>query len=195
VSRRHGRVEVEEQRVDRGPDRQVRAEPRASSYLRLAADTRWSGATRASGSYRFLRRCGSTRRDFRRRAWPEARKDYPLRNPPVLSRRTTTCRKFQFNTVPPACMKILTRWEAAGKTLGRRGRHVDPHPLLSRSRRHPQHLWRELGFGPDVMHAPWRADAAALEQDEVELVWSGERRQAGTVVVRSLPTNVRWKPS
>ena len=33
------------------------------------------------------------------------------------------------------------------------------------------HLWRELGFGEDVMLAPWpEPDAAALEQDEIEYV-------------------------
>jgi leucyl-tRNA synthetase len=33
------------------------------------------------------------------------------------------------------------------------------------------HLWRELGFGDDVLRAPWpEPDAAALEQDEIEYV-------------------------
>jgi leucyl-tRNA synthetase len=33
------------------------------------------------------------------------------------------------------------------------------------------HLWRELGYGEDVMRAAWpEADPAALEQDEIEYV-------------------------
>jgi leucyl-tRNA synthetase len=32
-------------------------------------------------------------------------------------------------------------------------------------------LWRELGYGEDILDAPWPAvDEAALEQDEIELV-------------------------
>jgi leucyl-tRNA synthetase len=32
-------------------------------------------------------------------------------------------------------------------------------------------LWRELGFGDDIMRAPWpEPDAAALEQDEIDYV-------------------------
>jgi leucyl-tRNA synthetase len=32
-------------------------------------------------------------------------------------------------------------------------------------------LWRELGFGDDVMHAPWpEPDPAALEVDEIDYV-------------------------
>jgi leucyl-tRNA synthetase len=33
------------------------------------------------------------------------------------------------------------------------------------------HLWCELGFGPDILQAPWpEPDPLALEQDEIELV-------------------------
>ena len=33
------------------------------------------------------------------------------------------------------------------------------------------HLWRELGFGDDILHAPWPEPLeAALMQDEIELV-------------------------
>jgi leucyl-tRNA synthetase len=44
------------------------------------------------------------------------------------------------------------------------------------------HLWRELGFGEDVMRAPWpQPDPAALEQDEVELVVQVNGVKRGTV--------------
>ena len=44
--------------------------------------------------------------------------------------------------------------------------------LLSPIAPHIAHtLWRELGYGEDILHAPWpEPDAAALERDEIELV-------------------------
>jgi leucyl-tRNA synthetase len=45
-------------------------------------------------------------------------------------------------------------------------------------------LWRELGFGEDVMHAPWpEAEKSALEQDEIELVVQVNGVKRGTVRV------------
>ena len=46
------------------------------------------------------------------------------------------------------------------------------------------HLWRELGFGEDIMQAPWpEPDPAALEQDEVELVVQVNGKLRGSIVV------------
>jgi leucyl-tRNA synthetase len=46
------------------------------------------------------------------------------------------------------------------------------------------HLWRELGFGEDIMTAPWpQPERAALEQDEVELVVQVNGVKRGTVRV------------
>src|SRR6185503_15734134 len=81
--------------------------------------------------------------------------------------------KHQFNTVASACMKILNaieklpEWNATTteglSILLRLLSPIAPHIT--------HHLWRELGFGQDVMKAPWpEPDPAALEQDEVELV-------------------------
>ena len=97
--------------------------------------------------------------------------------------------KHQFNTVASACMKILNALErASGAT--RRDKTPDAAPalaaanpivtegmsillrLLSPIAPHITHeLWRELGYGDDILHAPWpEPDPAALEQDEIELV-------------------------
>ena len=47
------------------------------------------------------------------------------------------------------------------------------------------HLWRELGFGEDVMQAPWpEPDPAALEQDEVELVVQVNGKLRGSIRCR-----------
>ena len=46
------------------------------------------------------------------------------------------------------------------------------------------HLWRELEFGEDVMRAPWpEPDAAALEQDEIELVVQVNGKLRGSIRV------------
>ena len=46
------------------------------------------------------------------------------------------------------------------------------------------HLWRELGFGEDIMTAPWpEPDPAALEQDEIELVVQVNGKLRGSIVV------------
>jgi leucyl-tRNA synthetase len=46
------------------------------------------------------------------------------------------------------------------------------------------HLWRELGFGDDVLRAPWpEAAADALEQDEIEYVVQVNGKLRGSVKV------------
>jgi len=99
----------------------------------------------------------------------------------------------QFNTVASACMKILNALEtvpeaqrrAAGAVLEeglsillRVQAPITPHICF--------HLWRELGFGPDVFSAPWpEADSSALEQDVVELVLQINGKTRGSVKVPS----------
>jgi leucyl-tRNA synthetase len=93
--------------------------------------------------------------------------------------------RHQFNTVASACMKMLNTLEA----------HIDEREapgnnnmaalmsvifegssillrLLSPIAPHITHiLWRELGYGNDILAAQWPEPlAAALEQDEIELV-------------------------
>ena len=57
--------------------------------------------------------------------------------------------------------------------------------LLSPITPHVCHtLWRELGFGEDVMTAPWpEPDAAALEQDEIDYVVQVGGKTRGNVRV------------
>ena len=97
--------------------------------------------------------------------------------------------KHQFNTVASACMKILNALERASgatrrdKTPATAAALAVANPivtegmsillrLLSPIAPHITHeLWRELGYGDDILHAPWpEPDPAALEQDEIELV-------------------------
>jgi leucyl-tRNA synthetase len=91
----------------------------------------------------------------------------------VLSQANYDMQRHQFNTVASACMKILNvlekipEWNATtaeGLSILLR--------VLSPITPHIAHeLWKTLGFGADIMQAPWpEPDAAALEQEEVELV-------------------------
>jgi leucyl-tRNA synthetase len=57
--------------------------------------------------------------------------------------------------------------------------------LLSPIAPHITHkLWRELGYGEDILHAPWpEPDPAALEQDEIELVVQVNGKLRGNIRV------------
>ena len=45
-------------------------------------------------------------------------------------------------------------------------------------------LWRELGYGEDILHAPWpEPDPSALEQDEIELVVQVNGKLRGNIRV------------
>ncbi len=94
--------------------------------------------------------------------------------------------KFQFNTVVSATMKILNALERTpAMTETTPGAKLQPAyqaivaeglsillRLLAPITPHlSHHLWRELGFGTEILGAPWpEPDPQALEQDEIELV-------------------------
>ncbi|MEQ1814416.1 MAG: class I tRNA ligase family protein, partial [Candidatus Nitrotoga sp.] len=96
--------------------------------------------------------------------------------------------KHQFNTVIAACMKILNVlhrlpdltlipgtstpiWFYPKTALQREGYSILLR-LLSPIAPHITHtLWQELGYGDDILDAPWpQVDEAALVQDEMDLV-------------------------
>jgi leucyl-tRNA synthetase len=84
--------------------------------------------------------------------------------------------RHQFNTVASAGMKMLnalekTLKEEGGTAVAREGCSILLR-LLSPICPHITHtLWRELGYGDDILAAEWPEPmAAALEQDEIELV-------------------------
>jgi leucyl-tRNA synthetase len=86
--------------------------------------------------------------------------------------------KFQFNTVVSACMKILNALEKAPRDeppvhaqLVAEGLSILLR-LLSPVTPHICHvLWRELGYGDDILAAPWPEPLEeALARDEIELV-------------------------
>ncbi len=97
--------------------------------------------------------------------------------------------KQQFNTVVAACMKIMN---ALG-TLKVGGAHdavLDEGfsivlRLLSPIAPHIAHLlWRELGYGDDVLNAPWPVvDEAALVRDSIEMVVQVNGKVRGKITI------------
>ena len=129
------------------------------------------------GSFRFLRRLWGYCARFDRPGpvmAPASQKATRFEIHSVLKQANYDLQKHQFNTVASAAMKILNALDAfAG------GRNETTQEglsillrLLSPITPHVCHaLWRELGFGDDVMKAPWpEPDPAALEQDEIDYV-------------------------
>ena len=99
--------------------------------------------------------------------------------------------KLQFNTVASAAMKILNALEKAHKeavagwpAVAHEGYSILLR-LLSPIAPHLTHvLWRELGYGDDILAAAWpEALDAALKQDTVELVLQVNGKHRGSIKV------------
>ena len=98
----------------------------------------------------------------------------------VLKQANYDMTRHQFNTVASAGMKILNALESAQKSAADAAlRRTVMHEgfnillrLLAPITPHIAHqLWRDLGYGEDVLTAPWpEHDPAALIEDEIELV-------------------------
>jgi leucyl-tRNA synthetase len=146
----------------------------------------WSDES-VEGSFRFLKRvwayAAKLQADPAVAADPRALR-HEVHN--VLRQANYDLGKHQFNTVASAAMKILNALEKVPvrspeseeglSILLRLLAPVTPHIC--------HHLWRALGFGEDVMRAPWpEPDPAALEQDEIEYVVQVGGKTRGSVRV------------
>jgi leucyl-tRNA synthetase len=83
--------------------------------------------------------------------------------------------KYQFNTVVAACMKMmnsLAKLEGSDAATVRHEGFAILLSLLSPIAPHVSHkLWVELGYGDDILTAPWPVvDESALVKDSIELV-------------------------
>jgi leucyl-tRNA synthetase len=141
----------------------------------------WSDES-VEGSYRFLKRVWAFAHRFSEGKNAEVSQNevrHEIHS--VLRQANYDIQRFQFNTVASACMKILNALE---KSPSREGLSILLR-LLSPITPHLCHaLWRGCGFGADVMRAPWpEPDAAALEQDEVELVVQVNGKLRGSIRV------------
>jgi leucyl-tRNA synthetase len=133
----------------------------------------WSDES-VDGSYRFLRKIWDFALKFSRaKRAPAIDKKIRYQIHLELKKANDDIERQKFNTVASACMKILNALEALPEwdATAEEGLSILLR-LLSPIAPHVTHyLWRELGFGDDVMRAPWpEPDPAALEQDEIELV-------------------------
>ena len=99
----------------------------------------------------------------------------------ALKQANFDLQRLQFNTVASACMKILNALEQQMVlvTSGMNAKAVVITNgfsillrLLSPIAPHiTQTLWQALGYGDDILSAPWpEVDEAALIQDEIELI-------------------------
>jgi leucyl-tRNA synthetase len=99
----------------------------------------------------------------------------------ILKQANFDLHRLQFNTVVSACMKILKALER-NMVIGSDTIHTEVAVLgrgfsfllrlLSPITPHiSQTLWKELGYGDNILVASWpEVDEAALEQDEIELM-------------------------
>ncbi|MCE9550380.1 MAG: class I tRNA ligase family protein, partial [Betaproteobacteria bacterium] len=99
----------------------------------------------------------------------------------ALKQANFDLQRLQFNTVASACMKILKALEQqmAMVTSGMdtkamvitNGLSILLRLLSPIAPHITQTLWQELGYGDDILSAPWpEVDEAALIQDEIELI-------------------------
>jgi leucyl-tRNA synthetase len=162
----------------------------------------WSDSG-VEGSARFLRRlwtfgyelaqAGSPRVAEGAAALPEmlaqARRDIHA----ALKQANYDMARHQFNTVASAGMKILNALEAVQKSGAEPAlRSAVAHEgfnillrLLSPMTPHISHqLWRDVGYGRDILDAAWpEHDDAALIEEEVELVVQVNGKKRGDVKV------------
>ncbi len=130
------------------------------------------------GSFRFLKRVWAYAAQFGRadgeKAAPALQKATRFEIHSVLKQATYDLGKHQFNTVASAAMKILNALEKLqdpASDVARDGMSILLRVLSPITPHISHHLWKELGFGADVIKAPWpEVDPAALEQDEIEYV-------------------------
>ncbi|MDP1651200.1 MAG: leucine--tRNA ligase [Rhodocyclaceae bacterium] len=106
----------------------------------------------------------------------------------VLKQANYDLTKLQFNTVASATMKILNaldRFVGGRNAVTEEGLSILLRLLSPITPHICHHLWRELGFGEDILHAPWPEPLeAALVQDEEELVLQVNGKHRGSIRVK-----------
>ncbi len=159
----------------------------------------WSDSG-VEGAYRFLKRVWSF--GFAIHSQPKAAMPATLAAGPAALRREIhlllkqanyDLGKLQFNTVASAAMKMLNALEKAHKESA--GADLAPVlaegfsillRVLSPISPHICHaLWAELGYGADILAAAWPEPlAAALAQDEQEMVLQVNGKHRGSILVK-----------
>jgi leucyl-tRNA synthetase len=133
----------------------------------------WSDES-VDGSYRFLKRVWAYCLKFS--AGGEANissKEARFEVHSVLKQINYDIEKFQLNTVASGAMKILNALERLEgfPPEAKEGLSILLRVLSPITPHIAHHLWRELGFGADIMTAPWpEPDESALKQDVITYV-------------------------
>ena len=133
------------------------------------------------GSYRFLRRLWTFAAEHAAvigsasAMAPKHAGDLRRELHSVLKQATYDIERKHFNTVASAAMKLLNALQdgAKGATpeVLREGVGILLRVIYPVTPHLSHVLWRDLGYGEDITLAPWpEVDAAALVQDEIELV-------------------------
>ncbi|CAN5290342.1 leucine--tRNA ligase [soil metagenome] len=172
----------------------------------------WSDAG-VDGAWRFLKRlwafadshrdrivrANSRQRDNKRTDWPRLQQSHAAFARPIveLARLVSQARydyeRKQLNTVVSGCMKLFNLLPeiAAAGTDEETGDEALTAAfgvllrLLAPMAPHVSHyLWRELGYGEDILKAAWPSvDAAELELERIELVVQVNGRLRGHISV------------
>ena len=158
----------------------------------------WSDSG-VEGAYRFLRRVWAFGYAAQATIKPQPVMQDKLPEPLAAMRREIhlllkqanyDLGKFQFNTVASAAMKMLNSLERAPKENGHGAVVAECFGILLRILSpitpHICHaLWIELGYGGDIIRAPWPEPAAeALVQEEEELVLQVNGKHRGSIRVK-----------
>ncbi|MCE9639324.1 MAG: leucine--tRNA ligase, partial [Betaproteobacteria bacterium] len=130
------------------------------------------------GASRFLKRLWSYGVRFSEgggaASTPEAQKAARLEIHSVLKQANHDFARHQFNTVASAAMKILNaldRLPGVSDPVAKEGISILLRLLYPITPHIAHQLWRDLGFGPDILDGKWPEVAAdALIEDEIELV-------------------------
>ncbi len=94
----------------------------------------------------------------------------------ALKRANFDYERQQFNTVISACMKIVNTLYKLGDSANdpiilREGTGIVLRLLGPIAPHITHHLWQELGFGDNILHADWpQTDEAALKQENIQYV-------------------------
>ena len=158
----------------------------------------WSDAA-VEGAHRFLRRLWAYAYSVREyiamtqmlpKSLPSSLADLRRELHTLLKQASYDLARLQFNTVASGAMKMLNVLEKIPRELeGADAVIVEGLSLLLRllspiTPHITQVLWRELGYGQDILTAPWpEPNEEALKQEEIELVLQVDGKLRGSVRV------------
>ncbi len=160
----------------------------------------WNDAG-VEGAYRFLKRLwtlATTKADAITIAPAVAQLSAGLDDATVVARREVhaalkkSCFDYerqQYNTVVSSCMTMVNTLYRLDDSPGaqavlREGVSICLRLLAPIAPHVTHHLWQELGFGADILDAPWPAvDETALRQDSIEYVLQVNGKVRGKVRV------------